>query len=257
MTYPLSFFSFVDLTDPAQHAAYNRWHLFDHRPENLALPGVAWGDRWMRPDSYRELSESAPDYAEVDYIAMYLFRNPVPEALAAWQRLGEDSFQWGRGPIFSGVTRRMTSFFVPVKGYAAPSALVNADILPFRPNRGVHVTLTRYENHHDLSTHDLFTWQDRTLIPALLDLDGVAGAWTFSFERHQQHSTLEFAPAADDRAGSLRMRMVYLDGDPLEVTPAIRETERAVATEASRAAAGSEQLLFSSPLRTIIPFQDW
>ena len=44
----LAFFSFVSLGDgdPGAHRAYNRWHLYDHRPENLALDGVRWGDRW-------------------------------------------------------------------------------------------------------------------------------------------------------------------------------------------------------------------
>jgi hypothetical protein len=35
------FFSFVELTDPSQHRAYNEWHQLDHRPENLLLPGRA------------------------------------------------------------------------------------------------------------------------------------------------------------------------------------------------------------------------
>lgn len=253
----MSFFSFVDLTDPTQHRAYNEWHQLDHRPENLALPGVAWGDRWARPEEYRELSIAAPQYAGVDYIAMYLFRDPLPASLAAWDRLGEDSFQWGRGPILPGITRRMTSFFVPVKGYAAPSALVGPDVVPFRPNRGLHLTLTRYEKPHDLATHDLFTWQDRTVIPALLDLEGVAGAWTFSFDRHQQHKTLPIHSDADDKPGSLRLRVIYLDGDPLETTAVIQKTEESAATGASRAAAGAEEVLLSTPLRTIIPWQDW
>ena len=45
---PLVFFSFAALDDPGpdHHRRYNEWHQLDHRPENLALPGVAWGDRW-------------------------------------------------------------------------------------------------------------------------------------------------------------------------------------------------------------------
>ena len=43
-----AFFSFIELTDPEQHREYNEWHQLDHRPENLLLPGVAWGDRWAR-----------------------------------------------------------------------------------------------------------------------------------------------------------------------------------------------------------------
>ena len=257
VTYPMSFFSFVDLTDPSQHGAYNRWHQLDHRPENLALPGVAWGDRWARPEEYRAAGRAVPEYAGVDYLAMYLFRDPLPASLAAWDRLGEDSFQWGRGPLIPGVERRMTAFFVPVKGYAAPSALVSPDVLPFRPNRGLHVTLSRYAETHAPATHDRYAWEDRALLPALLDLDGVAGAWTFSFDRHQRHRTLPIRGTAEDAPGSLRLRVLYLDGEPLETTAAIARTETEVATPASRAAAETEEVLLSTPLRTIVPWQDW
>jgi hypothetical protein len=257
VTYPISFFSFVQLTDQTQHGAYNRWHQLDHRPENLALPSVAWGDRWARPTEYREASEASAAYAEVDYVATYLFRDPVEESLAAWDRLGEDSFQWGRGPIIPGVKRPMTAFFRPVKGYTSASALVDPHVLPFRPNRGLHLTLTRYAEPHGMATHDRFTWEDRTLLPALLDLDGVAGAWTHSFSHHQQHSSLPFSSTAEDAAGSLRLRVVYLEEDPLEVTAAIRRTEAEVLTPEAEAAAGAGEVLLSTPLRTIIPWQDW
>jgi len=38
------FFSFTSLNGggPADHRTYNEWHLYDHRPENLALDGVRW-----------------------------------------------------------------------------------------------------------------------------------------------------------------------------------------------------------------------
>ncbi|GAA1235893.1 hypothetical protein GCM10009676_19940 [Prauserella halophila] len=254
MPYPLAYFSLVDLADPSQHRAYNEWHQLDHRPENLALPGVAWGDRWARPEEFRQHGSAVAEYAEVDYVATYLFRDPVEQALATWSRLGEDSFQWGRGPLIPGVQRRMTSFFVPTKGYAAPSALVSADVLPFRPNRGVHFTLSRYAAPHGQNTHELFAWQDRVLMPALLDLDGVAGAWTFSFDHHQQHRTLPITSNATDSPGSLRVRLVYLDGDPLETTSAILRAERDAATQGLDDA---EEVLLSTPLRTIVPWQDW
>ena len=46
-----AFFSFTGINDPAKHRDYNEWHQLDHRPENLALPGVVWGERWVHsPD---------------------------------------------------------------------------------------------------------------------------------------------------------------------------------------------------------------
>ena len=49
------FFSFSAVTAPGEHRNYNAWHLFDHVPENLGLPGVAHGQRWVCPPEYRRL----------------------------------------------------------------------------------------------------------------------------------------------------------------------------------------------------------
>ena len=83
--------SFVELSDPTLHREYNEWHQLDHRPENLLLPGVAWGDRWTRARKDADLGEaSAPEYARVDYVVMWWFRPPYAESITAWTKLGED-----------------------------------------------------------------------------------------------------------------------------------------------------------------------
>ena len=252
----LAFFSFVELSDASSHGAYNRWHQLDHRPENLALPGVAWGDRWARvagPDAVPP-HESALD--GTDYVAMYWFRPPVEESVAAWDRLGEASFQWGRGPIIPGVRRPLLGFFRPVKGYAAPRVLVDPDVLPYRPNRGLHLTLTRYAEPHGLDAHSSFAWEDTRLIPELLNVSGVAGAWTFSFSHPQQHGTLPFKGSVTAPPGGLRLRMLYLDEDPGPTGEAIDRAEHRI-NSGPDAPRDTGEVLFSSSLRTIIPWQDW
>jgi hypothetical protein len=253
-----AFFSFVELGEPSGHRAYNEWHALDHRPENLLLPGVAWGDRWARPAEYAEMGEPpAAELGDFDYAAMYWFRPPYEESVAAWTKLGEDSFQWGRGPLLPGVRRRFLGFFTPVKGYAAPRILVSPDALPFRPNRGLHLSVTHFEDAHSPEVHDLFQWDDRVGIPALLECPGVAGAWTFSLLSLQKHPTLpglhderpEFGP------GSLRIRLLYLDADPADTARAVADIEREPADGSGRPAVG--RTLFHGPLRSIIPFQDW
>ena len=121
---PLVFFSFVALDNPEPdlHRRYDEWHQLDHRPENLALPGVAWGDRWARTAGCRADSIADPEQADTDYVAMYWFRNPVAQAVGEWEQLGVDSFEWGRGPMIPGVRRTLLAFFRPVKGYAAESS---------------------------------------------------------------------------------------------------------------------------------------
>ena len=251
----MAFFSFVELTDPSSHGTYNRWHQLDHRPENLALPGVAWGDRWARTGKEAEpVRGTAVD--GTDYVAMYWFRSPVEESIAAWDRLGEASFQWGRGPIIPGVRRPLLGFFRPVKGYAAARVLVDPDVLPYRPNRGLHLTLTRYPEPHSRDAHDAFAWEDTRLIPELLAVDGVAGAWTFSFSHPQQHGTLPFKNSVSEPAGGLRIRMLYLDEDPGPVSRAVTQAEQAL-NAAPDAPRNTGEVLFASPLQTIIPWQDW
>ncbi|MCP3812180.1 hypothetical protein NLX62_07570, partial [Mycobacteriaceae bacterium Msp059] len=116
---PLVFFSFVVLDGGGdeEHRRYNEWHQLDHRPENLALPGIAWGDRWSRPEACRDVSTAEPAQADTDYVAMYWFRSPVEQSVREWEQLGADSFQWGRGPMIPGVRRTVLAFFRPVKGY--------------------------------------------------------------------------------------------------------------------------------------------
>lgn len=245
---PLAFFSFVSLEDRALHREYNRWHQLDHRPENLALPGVAWGDRWeIRREHASHVEGAQKD--EVDFVAMYWFREPVPHSVAAWDSLGEASFQWGRGPLIPGIRRPLLAFFTPVKGYAARRALVSPDVLPYRPNRGVHITATRFDDPHGADVHEAHRFEDRELIPALLDVEGVAGAWTFSFSHPQRHSSLPFEESPADAPGSMRIRLVYLEEDPATVAPLIRDVERQ--------ATGPGELVLSAPVSTIIPWQDW
>jgi hypothetical protein len=259
MRSPLVFFSFITLEDaaPADHRRYNEWHQLDHRPENLALPGVAWGDRWGRPLGYRSAAEATPEHSATDYVAMYWFNEPVEQSVAEWDQLGADSFQWGRGPLLPGVRRNLLAFFKPVKGYASPGALVAPGVIPYRPNRGLHLTLTRHSHPFGADTHDRYRWEDRTLIPALLDVPGVAGAWTFTFSHHQRHASLPLSAETPDPPGSLRIRLLYLDDDP-EATSA-RIDERSAETEAKgQGGTGSAgATLLRTPLRTIVPWQDW
>lgn len=251
-----AFFTFVRLTDPTVRAQYNDWHHLDHRPENLALPGVAWGDRWVRSaDCVEVTTEGDPMLRDIDYVAMYWFREPYEESITAWNRLGEDSFRWGRGPQFPGVERPLRGFYAPVRGYVAPRVLVSADVLPFRPNRGLQVTLSRFADVHGPGTHAQYMWYDRVRIPDLLKLDGVAGAWTLSLESSVARPWAPDVP--EFPRDSLRLRILYLDGDPVEVVKSIEVTELELDTRGRGAPnPEAEEVLVSFPVRSISPWSD-
>ncbi|WP_285486628.1 hypothetical protein [Amycolatopsis taiwanensis] len=251
-----AFFSFVRLTDPARYRDYNEWHQLDHRPENLLLPGVAWGERWAATADCAELiTAPAPEYSGLDFVAMYWFRDPAEQSVTEWSALGERSFQWGRRPEMSYVERPFLGFFSPVKGYVAPRVLVSAEALPFRPNRGIRLTLTRVKDPHGLAAEQAFRWHDTVGMPGLLEIPGVAGGWTFSFLHTQRHATVPRDGGPDFPPGSLRLRLLFLDEDPVRVEHGIRRQEAAWAEDGAPGSA--EELLLSGPLRTIIPWQDW
>lgn len=251
-----AFFSFVRLTDQDRYREYNEWHQLDHRPENLLLPGVAWGDRWARTADCAELTIApAAEYADLNFVAMYWFRDPAEQSVAEWSELAERSFQWGRRPELSYVERPFLGFFSPVKGYVAPRVVVSAEALPYRPNRGIRVTLSRLKDPYGVDAERAYWWQDTVRMPELLTIPGVAGGWTFSFLSTQRHATVLGEGGADFQPGSLRMTLLYLDGDPIQAEHAIRRKERAW-TDGDDANA-AEEVLLSTPLRTIVPWQDW
>ncbi|MGW9131856.1 hypothetical protein [Streptomyces sp. NPDC055681] len=254
---PLAFFSFVRLTDPSHHRAYNEWHQLDHRPENLALPGVVWGERWACTADCAELTHIADAaYEALDFIAMYWFREPAERSVAEWSELGERSFQWGRRPELAYVERPFLGFFTPVKGYVAARALVSPEALPFRPNQGVRLTLTQVTEPHSLAAERAFRWHDSVGMPGLLGIPGVAGGWTFSFAYSQRHPMVADTGGEDLAPASLRLRLLYLDADPVQVEKEIRAKETAWAEEGGLDNS-AEKVLLSGPLRVITPWQDW
>jgi hypothetical protein len=219
----LVFFSFTEVSDSAGHQAYNAWHQLDHRPENLALPGVLHGERWVRsPDCAAATPPAEHGLDGVHYVNMYWFRDPVEQSFREWQELAERSYQWGRRPDTHLARRPMMGSFSPVQGYVAGRVLVSPDALPFRPNRGVAVTVARIAEPHGDPAHAWFAWLDRVFVPALLELPGVAGVWSFS----SQSTTLDTGWSATggsttfdegaDEPGRYRILLTYLDGDPVE-----------------------------------------
>ena len=249
-----AFFGFTALTDPDRHREYNEWHQLDHLPENLLQPGVAWGDRWVLTPDCAELSVVGdPAHAGHQYALMYWFRDPADESMAVWRDVNERTVHWGRRPELGWTSRRPLGFFNPVKGYVHPRVLVSADALPFRPHRGVWLSLTRVPAPQTPEAVRLFARYDREWLPGLLGCPGVAGAWTFSYAAGPGGFG---SPGDEDPVapGTLILHLLYLDGDPVAATRAIQ----AARAEWADDAASVEQVVFSSPLRTITPWHwDW
>ena len=249
------FFSFAQITDPARHRDYNEWHQLDHRPENLALDGVRYGERWVRTPECAASSLVGDDrLGGTHYVNIYWFREPWQASFAEWQGLAERSYRWGRRPELAYTARPMMGIFRTVSGSAAQRVLVSADALPFRPLRAVQLSLYRFDESHGPHTHALLADARSRRVPALLATDGVAGAWSFS----SISTTLDpswrpvagsatFDPSGTD-AGLFHAELVFIDGDP----DATRERIGAIAPAAQPA--GAE--IFRSLLLPITPW-DW
>jgi len=252
-----AFIGLAEVTNVSRHRAYNEWHQLDHRPENLALPGVIHGERWVRsPDCAEAGVRPSSELGDPHYLNMYWFRAPADRSRAEWSELAERSLQWGRRPDIRWTTRAFMGFFRPVKGYVNPRVLVSPEALVFRPNRGVYVSVTRVASPRSPAAEDLYRWYDTVRIPDLVSCTGAAGAWTFAEES-------AFAEARDLTGQApppgVRVLLVYLDADPLEFMAdlAVRAVDWA-ATGRDRDRDGLEEDLLVGPLRAITPWQwDW
>jgi hypothetical protein len=248
------FLSFAEITDPARHRDYNEWHQLDHRPENLALDGVRHGERWVRTPKCARSSRVADErLTGTHYVNMYWFRSPWATAFAEWQELAERSYQWGRRPEIEYTSRPLMGLFSTVRGYAARHVRVSPDALPFRPMRAVRLSLYRFDQAHSAATHAYLADADSHRIPALLDVPGVAGVWTFSSisttldpSWQSVSGSATFDPSGSDR-GLLRAELVFLEGDPAA-------TGRALDAPADEAVGAAGQEIFRSLL---LPIQPW
>jgi hypothetical protein len=182
----VGFFSFTEITDPAEHHSYNAWHQLDHLPEQFPLRGVAYGQRWVSTPACRAArAVSGARLDPIHYVTLYLVTDPVEETLTEFQAWGRelykrDRFHLHRRALLSGP-------FELREAAVAPRVLISAAAVPYRPHRGVYVSVDELEGG-----------------VAPLDLDGlcaepgVVGAWSFADDEH-------------------RVTISWLDGAPLEV----------------------------------------
>jgi hypothetical protein len=230
------------MTDPARHRAENELFQLYHQPELRSLPEVAWVDRWVCAPDCAARSAQAAD-CRFDYAAISWLRPPAhASARAATEhferaaQLGLHSHAWAEATL--------DVFMVPLKAYVRPTALLSTDALPFRPNTGAYLIISRFHRHHDAEAEDVFRWYDQTRIPKLLDCAGAVGAWTFAARDF-------YAPDRDLTQPMLRMTLVYLERDPLAFADQVAKLK-------SHDTSSVETILFAGPLRAIVPWQwDW
>ena len=233
-------FSLTAAPPPGDDGSYLRWHLLDHMPEQYQLAGIVQGLRWIADGDYvdHRLAAQGP-LGDVGNAVHYLVSDPVEETFDDFVALGRTLRDNGRFPI-TRPSLQVAGLRL-LQWQSAPHALISAEVVPFRPHRGI---LLIVEEPTDGRSNDWLQWLHAEHYPALLAAPGTAGAWTFG-------STTAWQIPRGWRTDHQYITVVYLDGDPLAVTdalaPLIEQRWRSAAVRP----------VFAGPLRTMISWEAW
>ncbi|CAM3470118.1 hypothetical protein NODU109028_18610 [Nocardioides dubius] len=256
----VAFLSLSKAKDVAHHQAINAWHQLDHRPENLALEGVAHGERFVQTPELARTAAAAGDFTDFHYANLYWFDEPVPAAVDVWAEFAEQSFREGRRPDIDLLDRAYMDFFQVVGTAVSPTLRLNERALRFRPATGVIMIATEIGGAISRSAlHERSAWELDVLLPALAEVPGISAAWAL-------HSAPELAPAAwqareaAQGTGNERiMRVIWATTEidpPAVVLQRLRDHDPAIALSAPTKQPGATR--FVGALETITPWQwDW
>jgi hypothetical protein len=235
-----AFFSLTPPGPPQDDGSYLRWHLLDHMPEQYQLPGIQFALRYIADGEYLQSRIAANGHlADVGNVVNYLVGDPVQQTHEDFMELGPRLAEMGRYPDWRPYLQlRMPAL---LRWYAAAQALVSAEVVPFRPHRGVVLIV---EEPAGNDTASWLQWLHTDHHPALLDTPGTAGAWMYG-----DTNTWKLRPATQGHPQYTTV--IYLDDDPLATTKALRPLIE------ERWRSGAARPLFAGPLRTMIHWEAW
>jgi hypothetical protein len=215
-------------------------------PEQIPLPGVVHGQRWVAtPACQRARAAAVPPLDRVQYVTLYLMTGPEERVVEGFRNWGERLSELGR--FHRHRVSHLSGSFLFLKAYAAPRVLISPEAIPYRPCRGIHVTVQEAIVKPRLD--EWAQWLDRVELPALLEIPGIAGIWTF----------VGRSPSFHDAPDGRRITVAYLDDDPLAV--ASRLVARGEAEKRSGRApdwSADVRTVHAGPLETIVPWRwDW
>lgn len=231
------------LTPPAppDDGSYLRWHLLDHLPEQFQLPGIAQAMRYIADGDLLTCAASSTTdgLGAVGGLVNYLVGDPVQQTLTDVPLLGARLAEQGRFP-----ERRASlqlSALALLKWYASPAALVSAEVVPWRPHRGVLLVV---EAPADGDVAGWWRWLHVEHYPRLLTVKGTAGAWMYGTTK-----TWTLSPAY--HGDPHWTTVIYLDDDPLTAARALMPMLE------QRWEKGAVRPLYAGPLRSMIQWEAW
>ncbi|CDM77490.1 hypothetical protein DSM43518_03567 [Mycobacterium marinum] len=209
-------FSLTAAAPPDDDGSYLRWHLLHHMPEQYQLPGIVHGLRWIADGDYlsSRLAARGP-LGEIGNAVHYLVGEPARQTFDDFVALGRTLTDTGRFPVKRPLLR--VSGLRLLHWHSAPSALISAEVVPFRPHRGIVLIV---EEPTDTCPDTWLRWLHAEHYPALLASPGVAGAWTFGSSTACNPLPRGWYP------GTQYITVVYLDGDPLTATTRWRRSPK-------------------------------
>jgi hypothetical protein len=202
-------------------ADYLAWHSLDHRPEQYRLAGLRHSLRLVSTPACRAARAFSDSHHDaVDHVMTYYFSES-----AAFDRFGALSSALGGSRRPFRLPTVEAGYFGLAGKIAARRAISGADVIPWRPARGVYLIIERGAES-----------------PAMLaQVDGVAGIWW-----HDGGTSP--VPGFPDNGG-VRLIYCFLDDDPLATA------ERLYRPLAQRWATGVVVPLLAAPFYTVVPFE--
>lgn len=250
-----TYISFTEVTDPTKHRAYNEWHQLDHRPENINLPGIIYGERFVHtPQCAAERFAEDPLLCPFHYLLTYWMEEPMERTWREFRAFASNSIAMGRRPDIPYSKRRLQGIFYPLKGYAAPRVLVSPEALPYRPARGLYVSVADVHDLESSDAQEMLTWYDQVHIPDMLTCPGVAGAWTFVSD-----PAYTFPTSVNPNPPGRIVLIYYLDQQPMQVLAHVKpQVAKWQAAGRMRDNSKTKKNLFVGPVEVIRPWEwDW
>ena len=192
-----AFFGLVETPEGEGVRAYQDWHADDHQPENWALPGVVYANRWIAEDAHQATRFVGDErLARVQFLITYFFVDPLDASLAGWNGLAQELRAQGR--MFDARELHLGSVFECAGGVVSGEVQHSTAALPYRRHRGVFLRLGESAE---------VTQADEARFAEVLGREGVNGGLRFSNTAGPEYGA--------SRAGSAEL--YFASREPLEV----------------------------------------
>ena len=190
-----AFLGLMEVEGEDAEPRYEEWHATDHLPENRALPGIVYANRWRAPEKLRAEHRIAdPALGAPQFLITYFFGEPLETSLDEWNLLAEELGEAGR--LFEGRSVRLGGLFAFEHRETAPSLPLSPGAVPHRRHAGVFL---------HLASQTEFSANDGERFASILERPGVNGGIRFGSAGVREYG--------DTRGG--RAELYFSDTDPL------------------------------------------